>query len=166
MALFCSSRSLSTSRVSTARTSIRQRAACGTAARRTRRRRRRRRWRTNSRAWWDASTSPGPVSPLRPPTRTTATVRQPQAVVEGRITLCSDPGVDQTPWFCRTNWSPVVRLGARRKPQRVCYIKKVKYLRILPKAPYLLQIVAPYKLATRYHSVTGIHFNAVLFRKR
>lgn len=74
--VFCSSRSPSTSRVSRARTSIRRRAACGTAGRRTRRRSETRTWRTNSRAWWDASTSLGPVSPARPRTPPTATVRQ------------------------------------------------------------------------------------------
>lgn len=186
MALFCSSRSPSTSRVSTVRTSIRQRAACGTAAKRTRRRSRRRRWRMNSRAWWDASTSPGPVSPLRPPTRTTATVRQPQAVVEGRITLgllflwepqssstcvkrlslCCEPGAPKLLGFVRQSWNPMERFGPEEHLKGLWYQESKMGLRILPKAPYVLQIAMPYELATRYHSVTGVHFTAVLFRKR
>lgn len=75
VSVFRSSKSLSMSRVSRVHTSIRQRAARGTAGRRTRRRAETRRWPMNNRAWWDESTSLDPVSPPHPRTRPTAMVR-------------------------------------------------------------------------------------------
>lgn len=111
--IFCSSRSLSMSQVSTVRTSIRQRAACGTAGRKTRRKNKTRRSQRNSQAWWGAFTSLDPVSPPRPCTQPTVTVRQCGLWRWGRtqFSSCCLRGTSRLDWNFTVGHRPRADIG-------------------------------------------------------